>query len=84
MSGTFIRLDPPQYSRVEDWLNKVWIRLGGGRNNIVYVPTFAKAALPSAIEPAGIIYVSDEAGGATIAFSDGTSWRRVSDRAVVS
>lgn len=32
----------------------------------------------------GMIWVSNETGGATPAFSDGTDWRRVSDRAVVS
>jgi len=31
-----------------------------------------------------VIYVSNETGGATLAFSDGTNWRRVQDRAVVS
>lgn len=30
------------------------------------------------------IYVSDEAGGAVLAFSDATNWRRVTDRAVIS
>lgn len=45
----------------------------------------AKAALPSAATYVyGIIYVTDEAGGAVLAFSDGTNWRRVTDRAVVS
>ena len=49
------------------------------------VGTFAKASLPAASAGAGqIIHVSDEAGGAVLAFSDGTSWRRVTDRAVVS
>jgi hypothetical protein len=42
------------------------------------------ATLPSAAAAARMIYVSDEAGGATPAFSDGTNWRRVSDRAIVS
>lgn len=32
----------------------------------------------------GLIYVSDESGGAVPAFSDGTDWRRVTDRAIVS
>ena len=32
----------------------------------------------------GTIYVSDETGGAVIAFSDGSAWRRFTDRAVVS
>ncbi len=31
-----------------------------------------------------MIYVSNESGGAVVAFSDGTSWRRLTDRAVVS
>lgn len=31
-----------------------------------------------------LIYVSDETGGATLAFSDGSDWRRVQDRAIVS
>ena len=47
--------------------------------------SYLKAALPSAATYAqGVIYVSDEAGGAVPAFSDGTNWRRVTDRAVVS
>jgi hypothetical protein len=31
-----------------------------------------------------IVYVSDETGGAVVAFYDGTDWRRVTDRVVVS
>jgi hypothetical protein len=48
--------------------------------------SYAKAALPSAsTNGAGaIIYVTDDISGATIAFSDGTAWRRVHDRAVVA
>jgi hypothetical protein len=30
------------------------------------------------------VHVSNETGGAVLAFSDGTNWRRVTDRAVVS
>ena len=32
----------------------------------------------------GFIMVSNETGGYTPAFSDGTNWRRTSDRAVIS
>ncbi len=47
--------------------------------------TALKASLPSAATYVrGLIYVSDETGGATPAFSDGTNWRRVADRAIVS
>lgn len=34
--------------------------------------------------PGRQVYVSNEAGGPVMAFSDGTDWRRVTDRAVVS
>jgi hypothetical protein len=45
----------------------------------------AVAGLPDAsLWTGALVYVSDEAGGAVPAFSDGTSWRRVTDRAVVS
>lgn len=45
--------------------------------------SYTVATLP-AQETGAIIYVSDESGGAVVAFSDGTNWRRVTDRAVVS
>lgn len=52
----------------------------------VKVKSYLKTALPSAsASGAGaMIYVSNEIGGAVIAFSDGASWRRVTDRATVS
>lgn len=54
------------------------------RNSIVYFKTFTVSTLPSASIAGGMIYVSDESGGAVMAFSDGTNWRRVTDRAIVS
>lgn len=51
----------------------------------IVLPTYTVATVPSAATYArGLIYVSDETGGAVPAFSDGTNWRRVTDRAVVS
>ena len=48
-------------------------------------PTYTVATVPAAAGHAGkTIFVSDEAGGAVLAFSDGTDWRRVTDRAVIS
>ena len=48
-------------------------------------PTYTVLTLPTAAtHPRGLIYVSNEAGGATLAFSDGSVWRRVQDRAQVS
>ena len=52
----------------------------------VRVKSYARTALPSAAgEGAGaLIHVPDEAGGATLAFSDGAVWRRVHDRQAVA
>jgi hypothetical protein len=52
---------------------------------LLQLKTYTVLTLPDAATyPRGVIYVSDEAGGATIAFSDSSDWRRAQDRAVVS
>jgi hypothetical protein len=48
------------------------------------VPSYTVAGVPSASPAAQIAYISNETGGAVLAFSDGTNWRRVTDRAIVS
>ncbi len=50
----------------------------------VQLASFTVATLPPADPEAGLIFVSDETGGAVPAFSDGTDWRRVTDRAIVA
>ncbi len=47
---------------------------------------FAVSSLPSpsAAGAGSLVFVSDESGGAVVAFSDGANWRRVTDRAIVS
>lgn len=52
--------------------------------DLLVLPSYTVAGLPSAVTPAQIVYVSNESGGAVLAFSDGTNWRRVTDRAIVS
>lgn len=47
-------------------------------------PTFLVADLPPATAAGRWIFVPDAAGGAVMAFSDGTTWRRCTDRAVVA
>lgn len=54
------------------------------RGGIVYFKSYTVATLPTTSTAGGMIYVSDESGGAVMAFSDGTNWRRVTDRAIVS
>jgi hypothetical protein len=46
--------------------------------------THTVTQLPSADIPGRLIYVSDETGGSTICFSDGTNWRRVQDRSIAA
>ncbi len=45
--------------------------------------SYTVATLPTAVI-GGMIYVSDETGGATLAISDGTNWRRAQDLAIVA
>jgi hypothetical protein len=48
------------------------------------LPSFTTTTLPSASVVGAMIYVTNETGGAVPAFSDGTNWRRVTDRAIVT
>ncbi len=50
----------------------------------IQATSYAVADVPDATTEAGIIYVSDEVGGGVLAFSDGTNWLRVTDRAIVT
>lgn len=51
----------------------------------VMLQRFTVAELPGAANwTGGMVYVSNEVGGAVPAYSDGVSWRRVTDRAIVS
>jgi hypothetical protein len=51
---------------------------------ILPTKTVAQLASLSASPAAQFVYCSDESGGAVPAFSDGTNWRRVTDRAIVT
>lgn len=48
------------------------------------LPSYTVGTLPSAATAGAMIYVTDEVGGAVPAFADGTNFRRVTDRAIVS
>jgi hypothetical protein len=69
------------------WFSELFERIGV--EGALAVRGFTVAGLPDPTEFGGtafssLIFVSDESGGATIAFSDGTNWRRVTDNAIVS
>jgi len=50
--------------------------------NLFILPSFTVSTLPAGQE-AQVIYVSDDAGGPTLAFYDGSNWRRTSDNQVI-
>jgi hypothetical protein len=60
----------------------------GIRKDCPEFPVLTVATVPTALNSrvglAGVIIVTDEAGGRTLATSDGTNWRRVNDGAIIS
>lgn len=82
-----MNLEPP--AGQPKWLFERFRTIGrvldGPQERPFRLASYTVATLPHAASwSAGLIYVSDESGGAVPAFSDGTNWRRVTDRAVVS
>jgi len=77
----------PVITYIQEWLSKLNTRIGNGPFKLA---GYSVTALPSASDNGSLndftslIYIYDEVGGATLAFSDGTNWRRVQDRAIVS
>lgn len=68
--------------QIADGLNRLISYL---RTEPLVGQSYTVATLPTASSyEGGIVYVSDETGGAVMAFSDGADWRRTTDRAVVS
>jgi hypothetical protein len=76
--GTMMTIDPTSNGLVTVEND---LKVNGVTGNKVYTVATVPAASSYA---GGLIAVSDETGGYTLAFSDGTSWRRVQDRAIIS
>lgn len=75
----------PGKSLPKDMDSRQWDRYNREQTMSLALNSYTVLTLPdAALRPRELIFVSDETGGATIAFSDGTNWRRVQDRAVVS
>jgi hypothetical protein len=86
LSNTEGTLDYKWYT----WFNSIYNRLKKGPFKI---DGYTVATAPPATDNAAnagqalytnIIYVTNEVGGSTLAFSDGTNWRRVQDRAIIA
>lgn len=62
-----------------------WIPVYAGTTAYPSVPAYTVATLPgAATRPNGLAQVTNEVGGATLAVSDGSTWRRVRDGNPVS
>lgn len=71
------------------WLNSVFTRVGQGPfavqgYSVQALPDPTKYGSVSDSPFSSIIFIKDEAGGPTLAFSDGTTWKRCSDNQSVS
>ena len=62
------------------WFTQIYDNLKG----VIQLNPFVVAKLPSPNKAGGLIFVPDEIGGATVAYSDGTNWRRMDDNSIVS
>jgi Protein of unknown function (DUF2793) len=62
------------------------LTLVAAANGVPRIAGFTVAGLPAASSAGAgaIAFVTDETGGAVLAFSDGANWRRVTDRAIVA
>jgi len=81
--GRTVIISIPYLNFIDDLVEKLNSKLFG---NQITLDTYTVATLPTvpnATAP-GLIFVSDETGGSIPAFSDGSNWRRVSDRSIVS
>jgi hypothetical protein len=73
-----------------DWFTSIYQRVGEGPlllqgYSVAALPDVAKYGFSGSTNPfSSLIFIYDEIGGPTLAFSDGTNWRRVQDRAIVS
>lgn len=74
---------PAWAQALEISLNKAFAAQGKRIRQPV-APSYTVATLPPAEGAGQMVFVTNETGGAVLAFSDGAAWRRVTDRAVVS
>ena len=80
-------LVPLDQAALLSYLQEEFSKLAGELKNVssLQMASYTVANVPSAaLNPRTMIYVSNEVGGAVPAFSDGTNWRRVTDRAIIS
>lgn len=65
-----------------------YVRVNAGATALEFkdltAPSYTVAGAPATPAAGRLAYISNEAGGAVLAFGDGAAWRRVTDRAIIS
>jgi hypothetical protein len=84
-SDPFVNKDGTPTPQLISWFDDLDLKINELANERNRLDEFAKAALPSASENKTLqIYVTDDVGGETPAYSDGTDWRRYKDGNIIS
>jgi len=66
-------------------VNEIITRVGGAKWTAIPLPVYTVSTLPtSGIDGPSLAYCSNESGGATVVFWDGSNWRRVQDRNIAT
>ena len=74
----------PQVTGAPAWLRTVTQGVTRAIQSGPQLDEYEVAALPPASGAKKLIYVKNASGGAVVAFNDGTNWRRVTDRTILS
>ena len=91
-SNDFITLTPNgnatgnlYYAEFKNTSGSVALKINGN-DALPQLPEFTVAGVPAADadNKGGFVCITDETGGYVTAFSDGTNWRRTTDRAIIS
>jgi hypothetical protein len=70
---------------VKSVLSAIWVQwFDKLRRELYTAPPYTVATLPTNVVAGSMSFVSNESGGSVLAFFDGSNWRRVTDRAIVS
>ncbi len=84
-SDALVRKDGTPTKQMIDWNDDLELKINEIINERNRLDEFEKADLPSASENQTLqIYVTDDTGGGTPAYSDGTNWRRYKDGDIIS
>lgn len=94
MARSKLNLPPPKQrfwgeitDELKDWLFRFYRRVGDGP---LMIRAYNVSELPEADQWgdndtfSSLVYVLDDAGGPTLAVSDGTNWKRASDNSTVT